>query len=460
MTRAMNKPDKNTLNKYSSALVIGLGVTGFSVVRYLKARGLEVLVIDSRDEPPLAAKLKETFPGIESHFGSFDLKNIGSIGLTVVSPGIDIKHPFLRELKEAGADIVGDIELFVEENIKPVIAITGSNGKSTVTALTGEICSAAGMQSLVAGNIGLPVLDALTDDVEYDIAVLELSSFQLETTHSLRADSATILNLSADHMDRYDSLGDYLLAKAKILRGARNVVLPRHDEQLSQIAHNGKLLSFELDEPANDDEFGISRVSNYRWLVQGKQKQLRLSEVHLTGLHNIKNVLAAFALVDFLNLPNEKILSAIKAFRGLPHRMQTVAKVDKVTWVNDSKATNIGATESALKNTEGKVIWIAGGQGKGADFTQLQNTISDDIKLLILIGEDADKIEAALENLVPIEKVKTMRDAVAKAAKFASPNTIVLLSPACASLDMYENFEQRGDDFASEVDRYVVRGAA
>lgn len=464
MTPTTHNSKQTVLEQYTTALVVGLGVTGYSAVRYLHARGLSVTVIDTRDMPPMAARLSENFPDIDCVFGDSLIENkystIDSTELVITSPGIDLKQPLMQRFKQAGAHIIGDIELFIQENDKPVIAITGSNGKSTVTSLVGDMCRAADMQPLVAGNIGLPVLDALTDRTEYDIAVLELSSFQLETTIRLNADSAAILNVSADHMDRYESMGDYTLAKARVLRGAKHIVLPRHDERLQQITSNGFLYSFDLDEPANDGEFGVRRESNYRWLMKGSQRLLRLAEVPLIGLHNVKNVLAAFALVDFLKLPLESLVAAVKAFRGLPHRMQTVAVNNNVTWVNDSKATNVGATSTALNNLEKEVVWIAGGEGKGADFTELQNAIRENIKLLILMGEDADKIEKALHGLLPVIRVANMTEAVTQAAKSAQEDSIVLLSPACASFDMYQNYEQRGNDFAQQVQHLIERGAA
>ena len=452
--------EQTILQQYSTAIVVGLGITGYSVVRYLSLRGFKVTVLDTRSSPPLASKLKKHYPDVECCFGDIQTSVLESVELVIVSPGVSLKQPIMVDLKKMGAYIVGDIELFIEENDKPIIAITGSNGKSTVTSLVGDMCAAASMQPLVAGNIGLPVLDAITDQIAYDIAVLELSSFQLETTTRLNADSAAILNISADHMDRYDSMGDYTLAKARVLRGAKHVILPRHDERIEQITSNGQVLSFDLDEPANDSEYGIRRESNYRWLMKGSQRLLRLSQISMTGLHNVKNVLAAFALVEFLNLPVENLIAAVKAFNGLPHRMQTIAVSREVTWVNDSKATNIGATSSALRNLEKTIIWIAGGESKDADFSELRDVLNENIKLLILFGVDADKIEAALIGLTPIVRVADMKEAVYQAAKSAEPESIVLLSPACASFDMYQNFEYRGNDFTKHVQQLIDRGAA
>ncbi|MBT8116156.1 MAG: UDP-N-acetylmuramoyl-L-alanine--D-glutamate ligase [Arenicella sp.] len=451
---------QSILEQYRAGTVIGLGETGFSVVRYLLSRGLDVTVLDSRDQPPKAGQLAEQFPRVQTHFGEFDFANLNEAGLIIASPGVALSEPVLRQALQAGAHIIGDIELFIEENQAPLIAITGSNGKSTVTTLVGEMLKSADKNPLVAGNIGAPVLDALTDSAEYDIAVLELSSFQLETTTRMPAQSAAILNVSADHMDRYDSMGDYLLAKARILRGAEVAVLPRHDEQLKQISQTNRMLSFALDEPANDAEFGVKRVSNSRWLMKGSERLVKLRDIQLIGLHNVKNVLAAFALVDFLHLPLKKLVKAVKCFMGLPHRMQTVAVAGEVSWVNDSKATNIGATVTALRNLECEVVWIAGGQGKGADFKGLAEAISPRIRLLILLGEDAAKIEQALTGLVAIKRVSSMAAAVELAGSIATPGCIVLLSPACASFDMYRNFEHRGDDFSTCVENHIQRGAA
>ena len=451
MTLQTYNPTQPIVSQYTSASVIGLGATGYSVVRYLRARGLTVTVLDSRSEPALAKELAQNFPEVGCHFGQFDSANLTEASLIIASPGISLREPILREAKRSGALIVGDVELFLQESQQPVIAITGSNGKSTVTTLVGEMCLNAGLHPWVAGNIGIPVLDVLSDGLSYDVSVLELSSFQLETTLNVSADSAAILNISADHMDRYDSMGDYVLAKARILRGAKNAVLPRHDEQLKQITNNSGVLHFDLDEPSKSSDFGVKRQSNNRWLMCGDERLMKVADVPLIGLHNVKNVLSAFALTRFLKLPLDNLVATVKGFNGLPHRMQTIAVERGVTWVNDSKATNVGATSTALLNLEKDVVWIAGGQGKGADFTQLRDAVSRNIKQLILIGEDASKIAAALEGLLAIETVKDMREAVSLASNCASDDSIVLLSPACASFDMFNSFEHRGDVFADCV---------
>jgi UDP-N-acetylmuramoylalanine--D-glutamate ligase len=451
-------PNTPVLAQYTSATVVGLGVTGYSVVRYLLARGLSVQVVDSRLEPPMVKQLREKHPQVKLYLGDFS--EIKDQALLVVSPGVSLFTPELRKARREGAHLIGDIELFVLENTKPIIAITGSNGKSTVTTLVGDMCEAGGITALVAGNIGLPVLDSLTDQVDYEVAVLELSSFQLETTSHMHAQASAILNVSADHMDRYASMGDYLLAKARVLRGAERAILPRHDEQIAQLSTASQMLTFELDKPSNDDEFGIGRKSNLRWLFKGDRALIKLSDVPLIGMHNVKNVLAALALVDFLKIPLADLVRAITSFKGLPHRMQTVCVTAGVAWVNDSKATNIGATSTALQNLEQDIYWIAGGQGKGADFSELRAAIHNKIKLLVVLGEDAPVIQAALDGLLSIEKVDTMQEAVDLAGSRAKTGSVVLLSPACASFDMYDNFEQRGNDFIDCVTTWSDRGAA
>ncbi len=438
-------------------MIVGLGVTGYSAVRYLLARGLCVSVMDSRAEPILAKRLADEFPEVNCYFGEFDSALLSAQSLIVLSPGVALHEPALRQAKSAGVEIVGDIELFLQENQQPVIAITGSNGKSTVTSLVGAMCAESGLDPLVAGNIGLPVLDALTTGANYNVAVLELSSFQLETTARVPALAAGFLNISADHMDRYESMGDYILAKARIFRGAESAIIPRRDVDIKQVANTPSVLNFELDEPSNDNEFGISKGG---WLSKGQQRLMRREDIPLIGQHNIKNVLAAFALVDRLSLSLEGQVSAVKNFSGLAHRMQTVASVNGVVWVNDSKATNIGATATALSSVDCEVIWIAGGQAKGADFTDLRDAISKNIKLLILFGEDAKKIESALSGALEIKSVSDLRSAVNVAGENAQENNIVLFSPACASFDMYKNFEQRGDDFVKHTNAWLAeRGA-
>ncbi len=447
-----NTTDQALIDGFRAATVVGLGITGYSVVRYLRARGLSVTVVDSRKAPALSVNLAEHYPEVDVHFGSLECAEIEQAELLVVSPGLSLREPALLAAKRNGAQIIGDIGLFLQNNTAPVIAITGSNGKSTVTTLVGDMCVAGGLKPLVAGNIGKPVLDALTDKENYDVAVLELSSFQLETTRLASVQSATILNISADHMDRYDSMGDYVLAKARILRGAERAILPRHEAHLEQITNVSEQLTFGLDAPVNEQDYGVVREKSGRWLSKGSHKLMLLRDVPLVGLHNVSNVLSAFALVDFLALPHDALVRAVKSFQGLPHRMQTVAVKQGVTWINDSKATNVGATSTALQSIEGRVIWLAGGEGKGADFADLKKALNAQVALAILFGVDANRIKAAIDSQVAVEVVETLSEAVALASQVAQLDDIVLLSPACASFDMFKSFEHRGQVFSELVD--------
>jgi len=440
--------------------VVGLGATGFSVVRYLRARGLEVSVVDSHAKPILADRLATEYPEVQTVYGTLDCVEIDEAKLLVVSPGLSLKQAELQQAKSKGAILIGDIELFLQENQAPVIAITGSNGKSTVTTLVGKMCKAAGRAELVAGNIGKPALDALTDKEVYNVAVLELSSFQLETTTAVPAEAAAILNISEDHMDRYDSMGDYVLAKARILRGAKRAVLPRHEPHLEQITNINDVFSYALDEPIGKFEFGVVRKKSGRWLMQGQNKLMLLRDVPLTGLHNVANVLSAFALVEFLDLSLEDKVAAVTGFKGLPHRMQSVSQHEGVTWVNDSKATNVGATRTALQNLEGQVIWLAGGEGKGADFSELEHAMTASVKAAILFGTDAVQIEKAVNAKVDTKIVASLQAAVEAAGELAESGDVVLLSPACASFDMFENFEHRGQVFIDAVAGLYSSGAS
>ena len=446
---------KRHIERFNRAVIVGLGVTGYSVVRYLCAQGINVAVVDSRTEPPMADRLRDEYPKVQVSYGEFTSKRtqalVADAELLVVNPGVSLKTQIVQDAKRRGATLTGDIELFLQANKMPVIAITGSNGKSTVTTLVGQMAQAAGLKPLVAGNIGYAALDALTDKVSYDLAVLELSSFQLESTQVVGAKSAAILNISADHMDRYDSFGDYVLAKAKILKGSEIAVLPSHDSSVSQITTQSKVLSFGLQEPTHKKEFGIEQRQGRRWLTKGKHKLMAVRDIPLIGSHNISNVLAAFALLDPFKLDLGAQVGAVKSFKGLPHRMQTVAQNKGVTWVNDSKATNVGAAVSALTSIDKPIIWIAGGDGKGADFSDLAQAMTAQIKLLVALGRDAPSIIAAVRAKVEVVQASSMQDAVEIADKHASEGDVVLLSPACASFDMYRNYEERGEDFATCV---------
>lgn len=430
-------------------LVVGLGVTGMSVVRYLRDLGENVIVVDSRDLPPAMKKLQEDFPDVELHTGKFKTELFTSARRIVVSPGVPMSEPALQKAKEQNVEITGDIDLFAHEVSAPVVGITGSNGKSTVTTLLAEMARCAGVNVAVGGNIGTPALDLVSDECE--LYVLELSSFQLETLQSLPMEVAVVLNISADHMDRYDSLKSYVMSKYEIYRNAKVCVVNRDDELASgQTFSCTQTVGFTMKKPTNND-FGLCEFEGKNWLCHGKDRLLAIDEIKIKGAHNIANALAALAMGSVLNIPTNFMIKALKGFSGLDHRMQWIAENQGVNWFNDSKATNVGASIAAIEGLPGRHVLIAGGEGKDADFTALAQVAEQHLRAAVLIGQDADTIESVLDGIVPVVRATDMNDAVIKASGLAQAGDNVLLSPACASFDMYRNFEHRGQVFIDAV---------
>ena len=454
-----------------SVLVLGLGETGISLVRWLVAQGARVRVADSRDHPPALDILHAKFPQVEVRCGIFRSELLDGITLIAISPGVPLRDSFVEKAAAQGIPVVGDIELFAQSlpknKVPKIIAITGSNGKTTVTSMVGAMCRAAGKETLVAGNISPAVLDVLMqrDGKHPDVWVLELSSFQLETTASLNADAATVLNISEDHMDRYSDMGEYVAAKARIFRadGHGGVqVLNRDDADSSAMAlMERKHITFGVNSPpVGDEDWGIESVDADVWLVQGKQRMLNASELVVEGLHNVSNALAALALCRAIDLPLPPLLDALRNFRGLPHRVEAVAEINGVIYYDDSKGTNVGATVAALKGLGRRAVVILGGDGKGQDFSPLQLAVTQHARAVVLIGRDADKIASALQKCdVPLLHARDMNDAVRQAAAQALPGDAVLMSPACASFDMYRNYVHRAEAFISAV-RALEAGAA
>lgn len=435
-------------------LVVGLGMTGLSVVRYLRGLGERVVVVDSRDLPPGMKVLKENFPEVELHTGNFQASLFTSARRIVVSPGVQMSETSLQKAKERGVEITGDIDLFAHEVASPVVGITGSNGKSTVTTLLVEIAKSAGINAVAGGNIGVPVLDLLGQD--YQLYVLELSSFQLETLHDLTMDVSVVLNVSADHMDRYDSLNDYVLSKLGIYRNAKTCLVNRDDELTgSRSSVCANTIGFTLHKPVGND-FGLCDRDGMTWLCRGNDYLLNVDDIKIKGTHNVANVLAAMAMASVLNIPEDAIIEAVKSFSGLEHRMQWVAKDNKgINWFNDSKATNVGASIAAIEGLSGKHVLIAGGEAKDADFSPLTEVAKEHLRAVVLIGRDAKLIEEALKDVVQIVHAKDMKKAIEEASKLALEGDNVLLSPACASFDMYQNFEHRGQVFMEAVREFV-----
>jgi UDP-N-acetylmuramoylalanine--D-glutamate ligase len=446
-----------TQTKKQLAVVVGLGNTGLSVVPHLLSLGYDVEVHDSRDLPPQLSVLHSAFPNIPVITGQFNAERFSQADLLVVSPGVPLADPAVARAVSEHVETIGDIELFARAAKAPIVAITGANGKSTVSALVAEMLSAAGFDTRLGGNIGIPAMELLQQH-EPDVYVLELSSFQLETTTSLNVITSTVLNVSEDHMDRYRNIGEYADTKASIFNGDGTMVLNKDDKRVASMAKAGrKQIYFGLSEPENENDFGVREEDGQTWLVRGKQTLLAASEIRLPGRHNVSNVLAACALSSVMDVPTEAANQAIKNFLGLPHRCQLVAESQGVKWIDDSKATNVGSATAALNGMDKAVIWIAGGEGKDADFSPLKQAAKNHVTHAILIGRDAKLIEAALEEVVPVHHARDMADAVAQAQVLSKHDDIVLLSPACASFDMFKNFNHRGDVFAEKVRELETR---
>ncbi len=450
--------DLNTMTAKSEqivyTLVVGLGKTGLSVVRYLRALGEAVIVVDSRDLPPGLSAVKKDYPDIQCYTGSFDIDLFTGAHRIVVSPGVALSEPALIEARNNNIEIIGDIDLFAHEAAAPVIGITGSNGKSTVTTLLTLMASQSGKNAVASGNIGLPVLDALNDDV--DLYVLELSSFQLESLQHLPMKAAVVLNISADHLDRYENITAYAMSKQVIYENAEVLVFNKDDELANSEAGRyagaeNKQIKFTLNKP-EVNEFGVCKEGNNHSLCFADKTLIAVNQLKIKGSHNIQNALAALALGYACGLLIEDMVNTLKEFKGLPHRTQFVAEIEGVNWINDSKATNVGAAIAALTGVPGKHVLIAGGEAKGADFTKLADIAQQYCRAVVLIGKDAKIIKAALPVGLCVESATDMGSAVRAAAKLAQAGDNVLLAPACASFDMFENFEHRGDVFIESVE--------
>ncbi|MCA0403630.1 MAG: UDP-N-acetylmuramoyl-L-alanine--D-glutamate ligase [Proteobacteria bacterium] len=440
-------------------LVAGLGKTGHSIARFLQKRNRPFVVFDTREEQDISGldDFKKSFPGVDVFCGNLPLTLYPQLKMIIASPGVALDEPFVIEAKKQNIPVIGDIECLAEEITAPIIAITGTNGKSTVTTLVGEIAAKAGYKVAVGGNLGTPVLDLLDDGKKYDLWVLELSSFQLELIDSLKFKSATILNVTTDHLDRHHTMEAYIEAKRLIYKRAEFIVFNREDKATLPIAHkpDAVISNFGLD-MAEKDNWGIIEKEQQLFLAKGNVPILNVQELTgLKGKHNWQNAMAACALVSVLDIPENMVVDVLKNFRGLPHRCQWVRTLNDIEWINDSKGTNVGATNSALAGIggaiKGQIILIAGGIGKGADFTELRPNVKTFVRSLILIGEDALKIEQAVGDLKPTFKADSFESAIKMAEREAKPGDIVLLSPACASFDMFNDFNHRGECFANLV---------
>ena len=438
-------------------VVLGAGLTGRSLVRWLKRHGARVRVADSRSDPPPA--LAEELPDVPLATGAFDVATFAGADMIAISPGVPKDHPAIVEAVARGVDLVGDVELFARA-LPPqqkVLAITGTNGKTTTTALTGALARAAGLATRVAGNIGTPVLDTLAGIEEGapwpDLFVLELSSYQLETTGSLKLAAAAVLNVSANHLDRYAGLADYAAAKARILAHCNVAILNRDDPVVRLMRRRGDTVqTFGASVPQSEEEWGLVPRAGGEWLARGGELLLPARALALHGRHNAQNALAALALTAAVARIRTPVIDALKAFGGLPHRMQAVADARGVTFIDDSKATTVAATEAALAGSTRPVILIAGGDGKGQGFTPLKPAVDAHCRAVLLIGRDAPILERALAGSpAAVESLGTLERAVGRALALAQDGDVVLLSPACASLDQFANYEARGERFAELV---------
>ncbi|OWZ82398.1 UDP-N-acetylmuramoyl-L-alanine--D-glutamate ligase [Pasteurella multocida] len=425
-----------TSYKNKKVTVIGLGKTGLSCVDFLLAKQADVRVIDTRTQPAGAEQLAKNVP---LHTGSLNQQWLLESDLIIISPGLAVKTPEIQTALVAGIEVIGDIELFCREAKKPIIAITGSNGKSTVTSLVAHMVNAAGLKVGMGGNIGIPALSLL--EQAHDMYVLELSSFQLETTYSLKATSATVLNISEDHMNRYVDLEDYRQAKLKIYHHAQTAVINAEDALTAMDGlKNG--VSFGED----NADYWLKTEKGRSYLMAKDERVLACDEMKLVGRHNYMNALAAIALAQAAGIPLESIRRALREFNGLDHRFQLAHFAHGVRWVNDSKATNVGSTVAALTGLQlnGTLHLLLGGDGKGADFSELASLINQPNIICYCFGQDGEQLAALSPRS---QRFSTMEEAINALRPTLSAGDMVLLSPACASLDQFSSFEQRGDEF-------------
>ncbi len=424
-------------------LVVGLGLTGFSVARYLLRNGYSCVVQDDRESPPYERELLDAHPSVLVIKTGLSEPLLDNVDCLVVSPGLSIRGEFMRQAAESGKRIIGDIELFAEAVGQPVLAITGSNGKSTVTSLLGEMIIADGRKAAVGGNLGLPALDLL--DSEAELYVLELSSFQLETTFSLQPLAATVLNVSEDHMDRYDDFADYCRTKKRIYRHAQHCI-SNLDDELTRCGDTD--IRFSIRDPGAD--YAVVEL-NGSWLAVAGEPWLDTRELRLRGRHNWANCLAAMALARTADISRDAIVAALRTYTGLPHRSQWVGEINGVNWINDSKATNPGAVRAAVEGIDEPVVLIAGGQGKGANMDSLCDILRNNVKTVLLFGEDATAMAASWSGCTQVEQVENLAQAVDRAHRIAVSGDVVLLSPACASFDQFSGYAERGDTFRELV---------
>ena len=430
-------------------LVLGLGATGLSIARYLQRNDGDATFYDSRDEPPGIDQLQDIFPDAKVILGGNRLP--GKIDRVIASPGIADNDELLVKARKKKLEVISDIELFARDATAPFVAITGSNGKSTVTTLVYHMCRADGRTVLAGGNLGEPALDLLNEDTP-DIYVLELSSFQLQRTQTLPAEVAVLLNVSPDHLDWHADEDEYRRAKYRVYSEARAAVVNRADETaVDEAKHIDNIVTFGLDEP-EDGQFGIRLDDDEVYLARGETLLIAVSDMRMVGLHNQANALAALAVGDLLGLEMASMLQVLGEFPGLSHRMQFVARKGAVNYINDSKATNVAAAVASIQSIDGSLVLVAGGEGKGGNFSELAAALEGKLRAAVLLGTDAEAIADAIDTVMPVYFARDMDDAVCQAAAYAESDDTVLLAPACASFDQFANYGARGEAFSSAVE--------
>jgi UDP-N-acetylmuramoylalanine--D-glutamate ligase len=432
-----------------ASVVVGLGKTGASCLRFLAKRGIAVSGTDTRTAPPGLSELGGLAKTLDIRLGGFDLSLLDGASQVLMSPGVSLEEPIASQARARGIEVLGDIELFARAVRAPVIGITGTNGKSTVTSLVASMAAAAGRRVLAGGNLGVPALDLLEQPIS-DLYVLELSSFQLETTSSLALKAAVVLNVSADHMDRYATIEAYARAKARIFAKAATMVLNADDPLVAAMRRDGAhVVTFSTQR--TDVDFALQGSGERTVLAHRGEPLLDTSRMKISGLHNAANALAALALGEAAGLEFSAMLAALESFPGLKHRSAWIADVTGVRFIDDSKGTNVGATIAAVSGLRGPLVVIAGGEGKGQDFAPLAAAFKGKVRHAVLIGKDAPAVAAALQGHCTIERAETLEAAVSAAAAAARPGETVLLSPACSSLDMFRDYAHRGEVFAAAV---------
>lgn len=429
------------------AVIIGLGESGWAAACHLARQDAQVVVMDTREQPPYAAALQSAHPDIDIHTGGLDEAVLARAREIIVSPGVDLRHPALQRASRRGQSLVGEIELFARAVSAPVIAITGSNGKSTVTRMVDGMARAAGVHAATGGNLGPAALTLLADQADAELFILELSSFQLETTVSLRPKVAAVLNLTPDHLDRYNGMTDYAAAKARILQGAETSILHADGQWVQAMAEVGQTAEWFADQPQPSIAWHLLDDAKGCWLAHNGERLLPATALPVVGRHNALNALAALAIGDAAGWPMAAMLEGLRAFKPLPHRSEALGWVKERFWVNDSKATNVASAVAAVRGMDAPVVLLAGGDGKGQDFSALTAAMAQKGRAAVVFGRDRDRIADALGDTVTVARVENLEAAVERALAVSQPGDAVLLAPACASLDQFTDYQARGDQF-------------